>query len=71
MAGTGDSWVLLVQLSRPVRAWSILAYGQSSDPTSPHSGDQIGTFAAHGLRPVWFTTTEVMANAARTYHPRP
>jgi acyl-homoserine-lactone acylase len=69
MAGTGDAWVLLVQLSRPVRAWSVLAYGQSSDLASPHSRDQIKTFAAHQLRPVWFSPAEIAANTARTYRP--
>lgn len=69
MAGTGDAWVLLVQLSRPVRAWSIVAYGQSSDLASPHSRDQIKAFAAHQLRPVWFTRAEVAANRERSYRP--
>ncbi len=70
MAGTGDAWVLLVQLSRPVRAWSIVAYGQSSDLASPHSSDQIRDFAGHRLRPAWFTATEVAANAERSYRPQ-
>ena len=69
MAGTGDAWVLLVQLSRPVRAWSIVAYGQSSDLASPHSTDQIRDFAGHRLRPVWFSAAEVAANAERSYRP--
>jgi acyl-homoserine-lactone acylase len=69
MAGTGDAWILLVQLSRPVRAWSLVAYGQASDLSSPHSRDQIRTFVEHGVRPVWFTRAEIAANAERTYRP--
>jgi acyl-homoserine-lactone acylase len=69
MVGTGDAWVLLVQLSRPVRAWSVLAYGQSSDLASAHSRDQIRMFADHQLRPVWYTTAEIAANAERVYQP--
>lgn len=69
VAGTGDAWILLVQLSKPVKAWSVTAYGQSSDPASPHSRDQLSLFAGHRLRPVWFTREEVAANAARTYAP--
>lgn len=69
VAGTGDAWILLVQLSKPIKAWSVVAYGQSSDPASVHSRDQLRTFAEHKLRPVWFTREEIAANAARTYHP--
>ncbi len=69
LAGTGDAWILLVQLSKPVRAWSVLAYGQSSDDASPHSRDQLALFARHELRPAWFTREEVAANAERTYSP--
>ncbi len=69
VAGTGDAWILLVQLSKPVKAWSVVAYGQSSDHASPHSRDQLQLFAEHKLRPVWFTREEIAANAVRTYRP--
>ena len=69
MAGTGDAWILLVQLSKPIKAWSVVAYGQSSDPASPHSRDQLRLFAEHRLRPVWFTREEIAANTERTYQP--
>lgn len=69
LAGFGDAWVLLVDFSGPVRASSVLAYGQSSDLASPHSRDQIRTFAGHRLRPVWFTEAEIHANLERAYRP--
>jgi acyl-homoserine-lactone acylase len=67
--GFGDAWILLVHFTRPVSAMSVLAYGQSSRPGSPHGADQIRIYAAHQLRPVWFTREEVAANAERVYQP--
>jgi acyl-homoserine-lactone acylase len=61
--------VLLVHFGRPVQAWSVLAYGQSGDPASPHATDQIRVFAGHQLRPVYFTQAEIAAHAERTYVP--
>ncbi|HEX8430131.1 MAG TPA: penicillin acylase family protein, partial [Longimicrobium sp.] len=31
----GDGWVLAVEFTSPVRAYSVLAYGESADPASP------------------------------------
>ena len=68
-SGFGDGWVLLVHFTRPVEAWSILAYGQSSQPGSPHGRDQIRQFARHELRRVWFTEAEIAGNLERSYRP--
>ncbi len=67
--GGGDGWVMLVNFTKPVRAQGILAYGQSSNPASPHSRDQIKLFAENKLRPLWFTEAEVKANLEREYRP--
>jgi acyl-homoserine-lactone acylase len=67
--GFGDAWVLLVHFTRPVQAWSVLAYGQTSDRDSPHSRDQIRLFASHELRPVLFSEAEIEANLERRYRP--
>jgi acyl-homoserine-lactone acylase len=70
MAGFGDAWVLLVHFTRPtITAWSVLAYGQTTDLESPHSRDQIGLFANHELRPVWFTEEAIAAHLERRYRP--
>ena len=69
LAGAGDGWVLLVHFTRPVTAWSVLAYGQTTDLASPHSRDQIASFANHELRPVWFSEAAIAANLERRYHP--
>jgi acyl-homoserine-lactone acylase len=69
-AGFGDAWVLLVDFSQPVSAWSVLAYGQTTNLDSPHSRDQIRIFADHTLRRAWYTEAEIRANLEREYRPR-
>jgi acyl-homoserine-lactone acylase len=69
LAGFGDAWVLLVHFTRPVTAWSVLAYGQTTDLGSPHSRDQIRLFANHELRPVWFSEQAIAANLEKRYRP--
>lgn len=68
-AGFGDGWVMVVDFGIPVRAFSVLAYGQSSNSGSPHSSDQIRLFAGHQLRPVWFSEADIKAHLEREYHP--
>ena len=70
LAGFGDAWVLLVHFTRPLQAFSVLAYGQTADRSSPHSRDQIRIFAGRELRPAWFTEAEVVAHTEREYRPR-
>ena len=70
LAGGSDAWVLLVHFTRPVQAFSVLAYGQTTDRSSPHSHDQIRIFANRDLRPVWFTDADVAAHTEREYRPR-
>lgn len=68
IANSGDGWVLAVEFGakRP-RAYSILAYGQSADSTSPHFADQAAMFARGTFKPVWWTGAEVRAHAIREY----
>ncbi len=69
LAGFGDGWSLAVEFSKPVKAFSILAYGQTTDQNSKHSRDQIELFAKHQYKKVWFTEAEIKANLERSYHP--
>jgi acyl-homoserine-lactone acylase len=69
LVGFGDAWVLLVDFSGSVTAWSVLAYGQTTDLRSPHSRDQLPVFAGHRLRRAWFTEADIAANLERRYRP--
>jgi acyl-homoserine-lactone acylase len=60
----GDSYVAVVEFSDPVRAAALLAYGNASQPGSPHVGDQLELFAKKELRPVWRSREEIEAHLA-------
>jgi acyl-homoserine-lactone acylase len=67
--GGGDGWVMAVEFTRPPTAYSVLAYGQTSNPASRHSSDQARLFASHEMKKIWFTEAEIKANLAREYRP--
>lgn len=67
--GSGDGWILLVDFSKPGSAWSVLAYGQTTNQASPHSSDQLHIFAEHRLRPAWYSEVDIKANLTREYRP--
>ena len=69
MVGGGDGWVLAVEFSKPVAAYSLLAYGETTNLASKHSSDQAQMFARHEFKPVWFSESEVKAHLERAYHP--
>ncbi|BDC48112.1 7-beta-(4-carbaxybutanamido)cephalosporanic acid acylase [Bryobacterales bacterium F-183] len=69
LLGFGDAWVLAVEFTKPLKAYSVVSYGQTTNPGSKHCCDQIGVFAKHGVRPVWFTEAEIKANLEREYQP--
>ena len=62
----GDSWIAAVEFSQPIRARALLAYGNASQPGSPHRTDQLPLYARKQLRPVWRTRAEVESNTVRT-----
>jgi acyl-homoserine-lactone acylase len=61
--------VLVVDFSKPGSAYSVLAYGQTTNQDSPHSSDQMPIFAGHRLRPAWYSEAEIKANLRREYRP--
>ena len=66
----GDGWVLAVEFGRDgPRAYSILAYGESSDPDSPHHTDQAEMYTRGELKRVAFTEAEIAAQLVRSYRP--
>ena len=67
----GDGWVLAVEFGDLPRAFSVLAYGQSNRPTSPHYNDQLALFARNRMKPVAFTEADIRAGTIREYRPGP
>ncbi len=71
-ANSGDGWILAVEFGvRAPRAFSVLAYGQSADSTSPHFADQAAMFARGQLKPVHFLEADISAHTIRSYRPEP
>jgi acyl-homoserine-lactone acylase len=65
----GDGWVLAVEFGDPPRAYSVLGYGQSPDPQSPHHADQAALFAAGRMKPVYWTESDIAGATVRRYRP--
>ena len=65
----GDGWVLAVEFGSPPRAYSILSYGQSPRPESPHHADQAALFARGEMKRVVFTEADVERETVRRYRP--
>ena len=64
-AAGGDSYVATVEFSQPVRARSLISYGNASQRGSAHIGDQIELFAKKQLKPVWLVRAEIERNLER------
>ena len=60
----GNSYVSLVEFGDPVRAKSVMFFGQSGDPESPHYFDQAELYSRGEFKDAWFDTDEVYANRA-------
>jgi acyl-homoserine-lactone acylase len=65
----GNTYTALVELGPRVRARSIVYFGQSADPSSPHYFDQAPLYAEGKLKEAWYYRDEVLKHARRTYHP--
>lgn len=61
-ATSGDSYVAIVEFDQETNAQVLLSYGNSSQPDSPHAGDQLRLFSEKQLRPAWRTRDEIEAN---------
>jgi acyl-homoserine-lactone acylase len=69
LLGFGDAWILAVEFTKPLRAFSVVSYGETTNPDSRHCCDQIEFFANHKVRPVWFTEDEIRKHTEKTYSP--
>jgi acyl-homoserine-lactone acylase len=58
----GDTYYQVVEMGIPVRAKVLLAYGNSTQPGSPHVGDQLELFSKKQMRDAWRTRKDVEAH---------
>jgi acyl-homoserine-lactone acylase len=61
----GDSYEAVIEFSSPVRAMSLVPYGNASRTGSPHRTDQLRLFAQKQFKPVWRTRAGVEAHLER------
>ncbi|MEP2281223.1 penicillin acylase family protein, partial [Maribacter sp.] len=65
----GNSFVAVVEFGDKVQAKSMLAGGQSGDPSSPHFDDQIIKYKNVDWKMVPFYREDVLKRAEETYAP--
>jgi acyl-homoserine-lactone acylase len=67
----GDSFIMFVSWDRAgrVRSRSMMPFGASNRPGSPHYADQAPLFVRHRTKPVLFDPAELRKQAARSYRP--
>ncbi len=68
-ARSGDGWILAVEFGQTPRAYSVLAYGQSPNPDSPHYDDQASMFARGEMKRVAWTEADIQQTTIRRYRP--
>jgi acyl-homoserine-lactone acylase len=67
----GDSFIMFVSWDQAgkVRSRSIMPFGASDRPESPHYADQAPLFVRHRLKPVHFEPADLRAHARRSHRP--
>jgi acyl-homoserine-lactone acylase len=66
---SGNSFVAVVEFGKKIRAMSVMAGGESSDPISPNFIDQAPLYTQGKFKDVLFYYDDVMKNAVRVYWP--
>jgi len=61
----GDSYYAAIEFGPTVRAKVLLAYGNATQPGSPHVGDQLELFSRKEMRDAWRTRKDVEAHLER------
>lgn len=65
----GHSFVGVVELAPKTLARTVLVFGQSGDPQSPHWFDQAPLYAKQEFKPCCFHEEEIKASSQKQYHP--
>lgn len=66
---SGNSFVAVVEFGDKVKAKTLLAGGESGDPSSPHFDDQAQRYADVKFKDVAYYREDVEKRAKATYHP--
>jgi acyl-homoserine lactone acylase PvdQ len=66
---SGNSFICAVEFGPKIKAKSLLAGGESSDPASPNFKDQAEMYTKGMFKEVLFYKEDVLKNAVKSYHP--
>ncbi len=60
-----DGWghLMVVMEGNPKEIWTLLPYGQSEDPASPHFNDQARLHSRRRAKRFWFTPEDILKHA--------
>ena len=64
-----DGWghLMIVMETEPKEIWTLLPYGESQDPLSPHYGDQSRMHSEQQPKRFWFSATDVLAHTSSVW----
>jgi acyl-homoserine lactone acylase PvdQ len=65
----GNSFICAVEFGKKIKAKSLLAGGESGDPTSKHFKDQAEMYTKGQFKDVLFYKEDVLLNKESEYHP--
>jgi acyl-homoserine-lactone acylase len=65
----GNSFVCAVEFGAKIKAKSLLAGGESGNPTSKHFADQLEMYTKGRFKDVLFYKEDVLKNMEKMYHP--
>ncbi len=65
----GNSYVAVLEIGPTIDARSLLVFGPSADPESPHHTDQAVPYLEGEFKRAWLTLEDVEAHAERSYRP--
>lgn len=66
---SGNSFICAVEFGPKIKAKSLLAGGESGDPSSKHFNDQLEMYTKGKFKDVLFYKEDVLKNAEKTYRP--
>ena len=61
-AAGGHAFVMVTHMTEPVETFTVVPFGSSERPDSPHYADQVPLFARSKLKKAWFTEKDVLSN---------
>lgn len=65
----GGSFMAAYEFGEKIKAVSLIQFGQSADPASPHYFDQAELYSKKQFKPAWFYWDDVLAHTKESYRP--